>query len=428
MHIAPITALIGLTLREALRRRAPVILAVFAPVLALVAGARPLATPADVPGLVQTAIAVTFAFATLAIVLIGAGFVPRDLKTRTAYLVMTRPITPRGYVAGRALGVAAVAVVLAVAMSAVAWGYIALRMATATADVRSGLVAHRTVDAAPLRFRHTADDLPVRIPPSAGRQRVDGGQGIVAIARFPGAAGRAMRTERGGGEVVTLRITAGVEGPEKYMPLVVLAGDYEAVHRVADREAALVELPAAEAIDGDDIVVRLRPGSPRMAIDFIAERLTVLEPPAPVAANALAETAVLAAALVVTGMLAVMVSTFSGFAVAAVTTLLLVAVGYFSQGLAELLGVYGAAESVTSQSAFDQVLAKIGLVLRPLVNGLRLTIPNLAAYDLSDWFDRSLAVPWSTVAVRVARSAVMAGLFVLVGCFAMSRRETAGRQ
>ena len=190
-------ALAQLTWREALRRRALYVFALFA-VLFMFAGwflSNAGSKPADqVKVYVSFVLTVVGWLTLLVMLLLSCWGIPEDIRRRSLHTVVTKPARRSEVVLGRILGYAGIGTVLLAVMGLVGYGWIVRQ---AGDEARSALVARRPVFGE-VQF-YGRDGRPAEAGLNVGniweyRSYIDGASRMKAAYRFPGVDEGLLRT------------------------------------------------------------------------------------------------------------------------------------------------------------------------------------------------------------------------------------------
>jgi hypothetical protein len=391
------------TIREAVRGRVVRALAVLsATLVALVALLPAVAAEEKAVMLVKLFVGVAGVVATVSLVFVGSAAVSAEIERGHLAVVLAKPVSRASFVAGRALGVAALAPVLVGALFGIAM--LAFR-ASAAGELPSDCrllhpereVAGRVAESAGGSLEWSFDLASLAAPPTALRIRAH-----AADERIPRVPARVAVSDDSG--VVRARD-------------VVLGADL-----VRD-----LEIPS-DLRNGKGLRVRVTPRDSAAALRADPDAaVLVTSSSSGFAANLARAFASLAAAASLAGVLSVAASAAFGGRVALFLSLALVAGGPlvesmrgFAQiaerGVPPLAGIE--APAVSSPDATRIALGRC-------IDGLASAMPDFGRFDLSRPLVRGSEIPAATLARNAAYAIAYGAACCALGCLAFRGREVA---
>ncbi|MBI1854133.1 MAG: ABC transporter permease [Planctomycetes bacterium] len=394
------------TVREAARGRAVRALAALAVVLLFLIALLPAVAPEEkAVMLVKLLVGVAGIVATVSLTFVGAAAVSGDLERGHLAVVFAKPVSRAGWIAGRALGVAALAPILLGALYGIALA--AFYLAT-SGDLSSEL-----------RLLHPEREIVGHVGKLADGPAVEWTFDETALASRPHVLRLRPRAEdeRMPRVPAVLCVSRGVDEPAETRNF--------SVGRDLVRD---LELPPG-LLDGKGLRVRVIPRDEAAALRADPDAAVLLAPSTGGFASNLARAfASLAAAASLAGAFSVAASAAVGGRIALLLALTLVVAGSLVESMrafgrlaedgAPVLAAFDGSAPVTSPGPFRVVLGRA-------VGCLAYAMPDLGRFDLSRALVGGREIPWTTLGENAAYALAYAAASCALGCFAFRGREVA---
>jgi ABC-type transport system involved in multi-copper enzyme maturation permease subunit len=418
-----------------------------------------------------------FVFAAVSAVFLASVHIPKDISDRTIFTVLTKPVSRLEFVAGKMIGLAAVAAVLVALMGGFAYGY--FYVMAGLGDNPRKLAAHRVVEAADVGFYFSATGTPVEMEtfPGADFTVVRGGEvrtvfhfrgvdraGLYTAARWAAddpaarvnAAGLDVREEglafsEPDAPVLNVEIEArGSFATETALRLVFTnpttgesAGPVEA--RVRGFRSFLVAAPRNLIDETGALDVAVSHRAQGVSLSMNRSGIALLRRPGSYLANYLVCLGAAALAMALLVAVSVTFSTFlSGF-VAVLAAIVFFSMGYFIDALATAAASYqgfgidrvdvhshgdddaarDARDSRPEPTAVERVADTAGYAVSNFLGGLRVILPDLNSFNYGATLVAERRVPPSRLLASLGTTAAYAAVLFVLSVAVMARREVA---
>jgi len=428
------------TFRESLRKKVMLVIGLFI-IVVLVSSTL---APAEYPG-AKVRLAMTVAFKSMAlfglvsVVFLAATSIPDDIQQRTAYTLLTKPVTRLQFVLGRTLGFVFVATALLTVMGVFSWAFIHYMASTHLSDrfqQAEFLAGRRFIKAQAFHLMKGSQVLE-REPTAEGQYWVYGPLDVVGRFTFMNLLPEALWADRVYAEMEFLNNAQGVGGLRGVVTVMnPSTGDSEDISvYYASRKVTYFGFPSRLIDARGTVVITVRRTAEGDALGITKEDMRIRLQPVGFAWNLTKMMVPLLLGLTVAAALAVMGSTF-------LSSMVSICFGFFLCFLGNIVeGMRSVAASLTKQSTmlldftpglfaptFENVPRWVELAnisIRYLLTGLSKVIPNFERFYASSYLLKGHNVPMDFLGFSAAYFAAYAGIALLIAWLVFRRREMA---